>query len=328
MKCLQTQFENKKISTSVREVKLRDLQDGEVLIHNEYSSLNYKDALGVTGRGQIFKTFPIIGGIDAAGTIEDSRDANFKKGDFVLITGCGLGETHNGGYAEFVIENAKNVVLRPTHLSAREAMIYGTAGFTAALCLERMTQNNQTPEMGPLLVTGATGGVGQFAISFFSKAGYEVHALTGKRELANRLTEIGAKKVIFTSQLELGERPLESIRYGGAIDNIGGPTLSRLLATTQLWGNVCSIGLADSAELKTTVMPFILRGVSLLGVSSNNAPQNLRLKIWDRLASDLKPDHLEIFVTEVIQLDDITAKSEQMLARQSHGRILVNFERA
>lgn len=322
MRCLQTQFENKKISTTVCEVSLRDLQDGEVLICNEYSSLNYKDALGVTGSGQIFKTFPIIGGIDAAGTVAASRSPSFKKGDFVLVTGCGLGETHDGGYAEYVIENASNVVLRPTHLSAREAMIYGTAGFTAALCLERMIQNGQNPEKGPILVTGATGGVGQFAISFFSKAGYEVHALTGKRELAARLTEVGAKKVIFTSQLELGERALESIRYGGAIDNIGGPTLSRLLATTQLWGNVCSVGLADSAELKTTVMPFILRGVSLLGVSSNNTPQNLRLKIWDRLASDLKPDHLETFVTEVIPLDDITAKAEQMLSRQSHGRIL------
>lgn len=326
MKCLLTKNENKKISTAISEVKVRDLQDGEVLIHTEYSSLNYKDALGVTGRGPIFKNFPIIGGIDAAGTVVDSRASQVKKGEFVLVTGGGLGETRDGGYAEYIIDNVKNIVLRPTHLSAREAMIYGTAGFTAALCVERMIQNGQIPEMGPLLVTGATGGVGQFAISFFSKLGYEVHALTGKRELAGRLTEIGAKKVIFTSQLELGERPLESIRYGGAIDNIGGATLGRILATTNLWGNVCSVGMADSAELQTTVFPLILRGVSLLGISSNNTPRNIRLKIWERLASDLKPDHLDNFVSAVITLDDVVAKSEHMLSRQTHGRILIHFE--
>lgn len=325
MKVLRTHEENKKITTRMAELPPRALNSGEVLINVEYSSLNYKDALGVTGQGRIFKTLPLIGGIDAAGTVKESQDERFKKGDFVLITGGGLGETHDGGYSEFVIENANNVILRPTHLSAREAMIYGTAGFTAALCIERLIQNGQKPEMGPLFITGASGGVGQFAIHFFAKLGFEVHAFTGKRELVASLSEIGAHKVIFTSQLELGERPLESIRYGGGVDNLGGKTLSRLLAHTALWGNIACVGLAESAELHTTVMPFILRGVSLIGISSNNAPRNLRLKIWDRLASDLKPPKLENFVSNVIRLDEVVETAEKMLSRQTHGRIIVEI---
>jgi acrylyl-CoA reductase (NADPH) len=325
MKCLISTKEEKTVRTALGEKPIRPLNSGEVLIHNEYSSINYKDALGVTGKGSIFKTFPIVGGIDAAGTVEESKDPSIQKGDFVLVTGCGLGETHDGGYSEAVIEPAENIVIRPTHLSAREAMIYGTAGFTAALALERMMLNGQKPEMGPILVTGATGGVGQFAISFFHKMGFEVHALTGKRQMSARLTEIGAKKIVFTSQLDLGERPLESVRYGGVVDNLGGNTLSKLVAHVNLWGNVCSIGLAEGHELKTSVMPLILRGVSVIGISSNNTPRDLRLKIWDRLSSDLKPENLSSFLSETIHLQDVLAASQRMLDRQTHGRIVVEI---
>jgi NADPH2:quinone reductase len=202
-------------------------------------------------------------------------------------------------------------------------MIYGTAGFTAALCLERMTHNGQTPEMGPILVTGASGGVGQFAVSFFTTAGFEVHAVTGKHALAPRLEQLGAKKVIFTSQLELGQRPLESIRYGGIVDNVGGKTLAGLMSHVQLWGNVACVGLAESAELHTTVMPMILRGVTLLGISSNNTPWALRQKIWDRLGGDLKPEKLESFVSQTVQLKDLLVTAHDMLTRKTHGRILV-----
>lgn len=326
MKCLLSTKQNDKIVTSISEKPIRALGANEVLIKNEYSSINYKDALGVCGRGAIFKSLPLIGGIDAAGTVEASNSPRINIGDFVLVTGCGLGETHDGGYSQYIVEDAANVVVRPTHLSAREAMIYGTAGFTAALSVERMIHNGQKPELGPILVTGASGGVGQFAISFLSKLGFEVHALTGKRELTERLTQIGAHKVIFTSQLELGSRPLESVRYGGVVDNLGGATLSKLIAHVNLWGNVSCIGLAESAELKTTVMPIILRGVSLLGISSNNTPYDLRLKIWDRLASDLKPEKLDSYVSSIVPLEDVVITAEKMLARETHGRILVEIK--
>jgi NADPH2:quinone reductase len=202
-------------------------------------------------------------------------------------------------------------------------MIYGTAGFTAALCLERMLHNGQTPEMGPILVTGASGGVGQFAVSFFCHAGFEVHAVTGKHALAARLEKLGAKKVVFTSQLELGQRPLESTRYGGIVDNVGGKTLAGLISQVQLWGNVACVGLAESAELHTTVLPMILRGVTLLGISANNTPWPLRQKIWSRLAGDLKPDNLESFVTQTVQLKDLLVAAQDMLARKTHGRTIV-----
>lgn len=325
MRALRTFKQNNNIATEIQSLDIPTPNEGEVLIQAEYSSLNYKDALGITGKGQIFKKLPITGGIDVSGTIKKSNDSKFKVGDPVLVTGCGLGETHDGGYSEIVLESAHNTVRRPGHLSAREAMIYGTAGFTAALCVERMIQNGQTIDMGPILITGASGGVGQFAISFLSKLGFEVHALTSKQELAPHLTKIGAHQVIFTSQLELGTRALETVRFGGAIDNLGGESLALLLAHINLWGNVACVGLAASYELKTTVMPLILRGVSLLGISSNNTPKDLRLKIWQRLATDLKPKNIETFVSEVIGLEDIFSRAEKMLARQTQGRTLILF---
>lgn len=323
MQALVSEKIDGKIRTQLKNLELPSLSAGEVLIKSEYSSLNYKDALAITGTGPIFKSLPMIGGIDVAGTVEKSNDPKVKVGDFVVVTGCGLGETHNGGYGQYVIENATNVVLRPSHLSSRESMIYGTAGFTAALCLERMIHNGQTPEMGPILVTGASGGVGQFAVRFFTEAGFQVHAVTGKHALASRLEQLGAKKVIFTSQLELGSRPLESICYGGIVDNVGGKTLAGLISHVQLWGNVACVGLAESAELHTTVMPMILRGVTLLGISSNNTPWPLRQKIWTRLGGDLKPENLESFVSQTVQLNDLLSAAQDMLARKTYGRTLV-----
>jgi acrylyl-CoA reductase (NADPH) len=319
--------ESAKIKTTLVNAEPRALKTGEVLIACEYSSINFKDALAVTGKGQIFQSLPLVGGIDMSGTVTESKDPNFKPGDYVLVTGCDLGSNHDGGYSEYVIESAANVVPRSAHLSSREAMIYGTAGFTAALCLERLLQNGQTPEMGPILITGATGGVGQFAIQFFSQSGFEVHALTGKREMGDRLLSLGAKKIIFTSQLDLSDRPLAAIQYGGAVDNIGGATLAKIMAHTQLWGNIACVGLAESEKLNTTVMPLILRGISLIGISSNNTPRALRLKIWDRLATDLKPKNLESFVSSVVGLDEVVATAEKMLARETHGRILVDIKK-
>ncbi len=323
--CLVFDNENagKKVSLTQRQSK--PLQSGQVLIHVLFSSVNYKDALGVSGKGQIFKTNPVIPGIDAAGEILESQSLQFKVGDLVLVTGGGLGETHDGGYSDLLIENAANVVPLPKGLSLRETMIYGTAGFTAALCLERMETNGQRPEMGPIVVTGASGGVGQFAVRFFSQRNYDVIAVSGKPEQHARLIELGAKQVVAPDSLELSDRPLDRVRFGGAIDNVGGKLLSGLIAHVQLWGNVACVGLAASPDLNATVMPMILRGVSLLGISSNNTSWDLRLKIWQRLGSDLKPQNMESFVSQEVGLQKIESASHDILSRKTTGRTLVNL---
>ena len=336
MKALQSRQQNEKVVTELADIAVAAPKAREVKIKVQYSSINYKDALGVTGAGRIFKKLPIIGGIDAAGEVVESQSEKFKAGDPVLVTGCGLGETHDGGYAEYVIESEENVVPREwghkpiMKLTARQAMIFGTAGFTAELALARMLQNGQTPTLGPILVTGASGGVGQFAIRAFSRAGFEVHALTGKKELRSRLEKLGAKRVVSPKEVSLKSRPLESIEYGGAVDNLGGKTLAAIIARVQLWGNVASIGLADSAELQTTVMPMILRGVSLLGISSNNCSRDLRLKLWQKLAAEISHDSseaadLDQFVTDEVSLEKVVNVSQEMLARKIHGRVLVKI---
>lgn len=333
MKALYSQRKNERVETRLQDIPMPELRNGEVKIKVDYSSLNFKDALGVTGVGSIFKKFPIVGGIDAAGEVVETRSPKFNVGDIVLITGCGLGETHDGGYAEFVIESDQNVVSCAT-LTARQAMIFGTAGFTAELALARMLQNGQKPDMGPILVTGASGGVGQFAVRAFVRAGFEVHALTGKFEMRERLMKLGVKKIVlpqeFLPDANVAPRALESVQYGGAVDNLGGKTLAALIARTQLWGSVASIGLAEGPELQTTAMPMILRGVSLLGISSNNCPYNLRLNLWQKIAGEVANDEremsaLETFVAREIALDQVVNVAKEMLSRQTHGRILVKI---
>ncbi len=321
---LRTKEVNGQIISMVDKTELQALKDGEVLIKSEYSSINYKDALGVTGRGMIFKKSPMTGGIDVAGTVAESRDEKFKLGDAVLVTGCGLGESYDGGYAEFVIAHSSRIVARPAGLTAREAMTFGTAGFTALLCLERMETNGQTPDMGPILVTGASGGVGQFAVKFFAEKKYRVWAMSGKKNLQKRLLAIGAEKVVAPDEYVLAKRPLEKVQLGGVVDNVGGKILAGVIPQVELWGNVACVGLAESAELHATVMPLILRGVSLLGTSSNNTNWPLRLKIWQRLAAEFKSGLAE-FVSEEIALDQIVPTSLRMLSRQTAGRILVKI---
>lgn len=302
-----------------------ELSAGEVLIAVHYSSVNYKDALAGTGKGKILRRFPLNPGIDAAGVVHTSQDSRFKPGQEVLITGCGIGENDDGGYAEFMRVRADSIIAKPSGLSLKETMILGTAGFTAALALHRMEQNGQTPSLGPILVTGASGGVGSFAVQILVQAGYEVHAVSGKPEMRAYLTELGAKQILTPTDLDLGDRPLETVRFGGAIDNVGGELLAKILAHTQLWGNVASIGLAASAELHTTVMPFILRGVSLLGTSSNNTPMPLRRQLWDKLAGPWKPRALSRILTKTVGLDDLPQIFNDLLARRSHGRVLVDL---
>ncbi len=310
-------------ASTVTQIDRDSIGAGEVLIKVHYSGINYKDALAVTGRGKIARRLPLVAGIDLAGEVVASDDPDYAPGTLVLANGCGLGETHDGGFAEFARLPSDWVIPLPEGLSLREAMILGTAGFTAALALHRMEVNGQNPAMGPLVVTGATGGVGAFAARLAMKAGYEVVAVSGRVPLHDWLRRLGITQVVTPEALSLSDAPLQTARFGGVIDNVGGPLLAKLISSVQLWGNVASIGLAASAELSTTVFPFILRGVSLLGVSSANCPMVLRHALWERLAEDWKLDNLEQHVVKEVSLAEVPEAAEQLLARKLKGRVLV-----
>ncbi|WP_420009106.1 acryloyl-CoA reductase [Xanthomonas sacchari] len=306
-------------------LSLDQLSEGEVVIRAAWSSVNFKDALAGTGQGKILRRFPLVGGIDVAGHVVASRDPAFKEGDAVLVTGCGLSETRDGGYSEYVRLESRWVVPLPAGLSLRESMVLGTAGFTAALALLRLLDNRQTPAHGPLCVTGATGGVGSLAVDIFSRAGFEVHAVSGKAERAAQLKAWGASQVLGREALQTS-RPLESVRFGGGLDNVGGAMLTSLLAQTAPYGNVASAGLAATAELDMTVMPFILRGVSLLGIGSAGTARDLRDRIWQHLGSDWKPRHLETICTREVDLAGLPEVFATMLAGQSFGRTVVRLD--
>lgn len=311
--------------SGIEDVSIDDLAPGEIVIKTAYSSVNYKDALAGTGEGKILRFFPLVGGIDVAGHVVSSTDPTYKEGDAVLVTGSGLSEVRDGGYSEYARIEAKWAIPLPAGLSLRESMILGTAGFTAALALLRMQDNRQTPSLGPLAVTGATGGVGSLAVDIFSRAGYEVHAISGKPEHAGYLKSLGAAQVL--GRDVLGEaKPLEAARFGGGLDNVGGPMLASLLARTRPYGNVASAGLAASGDLPTTVMPFIIRGVSLIGVASAGTARDLRDEVWKRLASEWKPAHLETICTREIELQGLPEVFAGMLAGGSFGRTLVRVE--
>ncbi|ROU06023.1 YhdH/YhfP family quinone oxidoreductase [Lysobacter enzymogenes] len=308
--------------SGIEQVSIDDLAPGEVTIKTAYSSINFKDALAGTGEGKILRKFPLVGGIDVAGHVVASSDAKFKEGDAVLVTGCGLSETRDGGYSEYARLDAKWAIPLPAGLSLRESMVLGTAGFTAALALFRMLENRQAPELGPLAVSGASGGVGSLALDIFSRAGFEVHAISGKAEQADYLTSIGASQVLGRDALGT-TRPMESARFGGGLDNVGGPMLASLLAQTAPYGNVATAGLAATHELATTVMPFIIRGVSLLGIASAGTARAVRDEIWQRLASDWKPAHLDRICTREVALSELPQVFPAMLAGGSLGRTLV-----
>ncbi len=304
---------------------LDQLSPGEVVIRARWSSVNYKDALAGTGKGKILRRFPLVGGIDVAGEVVASTDPAFREGDTVLTTGCGLSETRDGGYSQYVRLESRWVIPLPAGLSLRESMVLGTAGFTAALALFRMKENRQSPAHGPLAVTGATGGVGSLAVDIFSRAGFEVHAISGKAEAADYLTHIGASQVLGRDALAT-TRPMESARFGGGLDNVGGPMLVSLLAQTAPYGNVASAGLAATAGLDMTVMPFIIRGVSLLGVASAGTARDVRAQVWQHLGSDWKPRHLERICTREVGLDGLPEVFDGMLAGQSFGRTVVRID--
>ncbi len=315
--------DDKGSQAGVEQLNLEQLSDGDVVIRVHYSSVNYKDALAGTGTAKILRHSPLVGGIDLAGVVVESSNTQFKQGDKVIVNGSGLSEVHDGGYSEFARVPAEWVVPLPFGLSLSQSMIIGTAGFTAALSIHLMQQNNQKIEHGPIVVTGASGGVGSFAVDLLNKIGHEVIAVTGTQTAHEYLYELGAAKVIDREQLNVGEGLLEKIQWAGAIDNVGGETLSKLVRATKSWGNVASIGIAGGIKFELSTMPFIIRSVNLLGVSSSNCPQDLRKQIWQRLGEDLHPDHIAKIHSQTTKLDDLSNIFKRLLNNEIQGRILV-----
>ena len=300
------------------------LDAGNVTIRVAYSSINYKDALAATGNGKIIRRFPCVGGIDLSGTVIDSLDPRFKAGDPVIATSFDIGVSHHGGYAEIARVPGDWVVPLPSDLSLFDAMALGTAGFTAALGVVRMEENGLRPGKGPVIVTGATGGVGGLAIDILASRGYHVVALTGKEGEGDYLRHLGAAEILLRQSLDLGKiRPLDRARWAGAVDNLGGDILAWIASTMEQGGTIASIGLAASMSLNTTVAPFILRGVSLLGIDSGYIREPYRHGVWQRLASDLRPPHLAE-LARVIEFDELPATFEAYIAGRAKGRVVVN----
>ena len=310
----------------IENLSLEDLTPGEVVIEAHYSGINYKDALAGTGKGRILRRSPLVGGIDVSGAVVSSEDSRFKVGDQVLVTGCSLSEEYDGGYAEFVRVRGDSVIPIPEGLDPYKVMVIGTAGFTAALALQRLEDNHQTPELGPIVVTGATGGVGGFAINILSAIGYETVAVSGKPEASDYLKSLGTSQILDRRSLTMGSRPLEKAEWGGAIDNVGGDILSWLTRTIKPWGNIASIGMAAGIDLNTTVMPFILRGVSLLGASSVNCPREWRLRLWQKLAKEWYPPALVNMIAETVTLEQLPQEFEKLLKGKVKGRVVVRIQ--
>nr|WP_211163388.1 oxidoreductase [Azoarcus taiwanensis] len=319
------QDENKKVVSGLGTMEASRLDAGEVTLKVHYSSINYKDALAATGAGKIIRRFPCIGGIDMAGEVVESSDGRFKPGDHVIATSFDIGVSHHGGYAEYARVPADWVVPLPDGLDLFEAMALGTAGFTAALGVVRMEDNGLAPHNGPVIVTGATGGVGALAIDMLAQLGYHVVALTGKASETEYLKMLGAAEIKLRAEIDFEKtRPLEAAQWAGAVDNVGGQILHWVLATMKQAGTVASIGNAASFNISTTVFPFILRGVSLLGVDSGYMGFPTRQRVWDRLAGDLKPRHLDA-VTRTIDLDELPGAFDAFIRGEVKGRTVVRI---
>lgn len=317
---------DKTITSGFDQISLDDLTAGEVVIKVAYSDINYKDALAATGKGRILRTYPLVAGIDLSGVVVSSEDARFTAGDKVLACGALLSEIYDGGYTEFARVKADAVVNLPEGMNLRDAMALGTAGFTAAIAIQRMEDNGQLPERGPILVTGATGGVGSFAINMLSNIGYEVVAFTGKTEQESYLKTLGASKLLNRHDIDLGSKPLENAVWGGAVDSVGGDVLGWLTRTTHIWGNIASIGLAGGYKLESTVMPFILRGVSLLGINSIEMPISVRAQAWKRLSNDLKPTKLALIAPRTIKFSDLAGAFDAYIEGTVTARTVVEID--
>ena len=313
------------VNSSFKTIDTADLDPGEVLIKTAYSSVNFKDALAATGAGKIIRRFPCVGGIDLSGVVVESSSDEFKVGQEDIATSYDIGVAHHGGYAEYCRVPAKWVVPMPAGLDLFSSMALGTAGFTAGLAVERMEHNGLNPDAGPVLVNGATGGVGGIAIDILSALGYDVTAMTGKPDQSDYLKSLGAAEILDTASLDLAKiRPLGRETWAGVVDNLGGDILSWLASTVKVGGAIASIGLAASFKFNTTVMPYILRGVTLAGIDSVNAEMEVRRKVWGRLATDMKPKNLDKIVTTVA-FDDLPATFEAVMQAKMRGRSVVKI---
>ncbi len=321
-----TRDDEGKTHADIRELTEADLPDGDVLVDVEYSSLNYKDGLAITGKGKVVRSFPMVPGIDLAGTVLSSASDDYQPGDKVVLTGWGIGEKHWGGFSRRQRVRSEWLVPLPGELSPRDAMAIGTAGFTAMLCVMTLEEAGITPDRGQVLVTGASGGVGSVAVTLLDRLGYEVVAVTGRPEGADWLRELGAKDVLSREEMSQPPRPLEGQRWAGAVDTVGGVMLARVLAETAYDGAVAACGLAGGFELPTTVMPFILRNVSLRGVDSVMCPVQRRKRAWERLARDLPMKALGEIAHEAT-LEQVPELAGQILAGQVRGRLVVDLKR-
>ena len=319
-----TEISDKQFVREVRQKHIEDLPAGDVLINVQYSSLNYKDALSASGNKGVTKKYPHTPGIDAAGVVVESSKPEFKPGEQVLVTGYDLGMNTPGGYAEYIRVPANWVVKLPENLTLRESMIYGTAGFTAALSCFKLINSGVTPDKGPVLVTGATGGVGSIALSILVKSGYEVVAVNGIIDEADYLLELGAKEVISIEEADdQSGRPLLRPRWAGAIDTVAGNILSTAIKTTQYGGSVTCCGNVGAAELHSSIFPFIINGITLLGIDSVNCPVDMRMKVWNKVASDWKLDRLEKITTELPSLEALEERIGLILEGKNRGRAIV-----
>lgn len=313
-------------SVDVKELSLNDLPEGDVLLKVEYSSINYKDSLAAIPDGNIVKSYPFVPGIDLAGTVISSGNPQFKEGDKVIATSYEIGVSHFGGYSEYARIPSEWLVPLPEGLSLKEAMVIGTAGFTAALSVQRLEDNNVTPDKGKVLVTGSTGGVGSFAVAILSKLGYEVEASTGKESEHGFLKSLGATSIIPREEVYDGKvRALGKQKWAAAVDPVGGEPLASVLSQIQYGGSVAVSGLTAGTKLPSTVFPFILRGVNLLGIDSVYCPMETRLNVWNRLATDFKPDNLEQLIQQEITLEQLPEVLPTLLKGQAKGRTIVKL---
>jgi len=318
-----------RVEGRVTDLTAAQLPAGQVTIAVEYSSINFKDALAATGQNKVASTYPHVPGIDAAGVVAASDVAEWKPGDRVLVTGYDFGAGRFGGWSRYARVPAEWVVRIPGTLSARDAMAIGTAGYTAALCLLALRRNGTLPVEGPVVVTGATGGVGCLAVDMLAAQGYRVVASTGKPERHDWLRELGAAEIVDRAAVQVGAdaepRPLMPARYAGAVDNVGGATLDYLIRSVKIGGNVALCGLVGGGTFRGTVMPFILRGVGLLGIDSGHTPIAERQALWERLATDLRPRHFDA-VTRVIGLEDVGTHVASILRGEEYGRLVVRID--
>lgn len=318
--------QEEEFTVNINNLTLNDLPNGEVLIKVSYSGINYKDSLATIPNGKIVTSYPFVPGIDLAGIVVSSEDPQFKEGDEVIATSYEIGVTHFGGFSEYARIPSKWVVPLPKGLSLKEAMVIGTAGFTAALSIQRLEENGVNPEKGKILVTGATGGVGSFAVSILSTLGYQVEASTGKESEHEYLNSLGATSIVSREEVFDGKiRALGKQKWAAAVDSVGGEPLASLLSQIHYGGAVAISGLTAGTQLPTSVFPFILRGVNLLGIDSVYCPMDIRLKTWNRLAKDFKPANLENFIHQEVTLQQLPDVLPILLKGQARGRILVKL---